>query len=238
MQAYDSARREDVLFGRIAVKNGLATQEQVEQGLAEQERAHREGAAILRLGEILVQRGLMTPSQSHAVSRASERLTPSATAASLPATASSESVQETARRPDRRSSASGLAAGAGGRFLVEVVQERVGTNVSEAEWVVHVIRVAGSLDLQSFPVLERTLNDLIEGGQGHLVISMAQLQYISSSGLGVLIASNKRARDLGGDLRLACVPDRIRAVMDVLGYTERVKHFDTEKAALMSFKYL
>jgi anti-anti-sigma factor len=46
---------------------------------------------------------------------------------------------------------------------------------------------------------------------------MADLEFIDSSGLSVLVAGLKRLRDSGGDLTLRSVPDQTRRVLEVSG---------------------
>lgn len=73
-----------------------------------------------------------------------------------------------------------------------------------------VIEVAGELDLYTSPGLKDALFDVIAGGQAHLVLDCANLRFVDSTGLGVLVAAHKRAAERGGELRIKS-PSRILA---------------------------
>jgi len=57
------------LFGALAVKAGLATREQVQECLQIQAVARGEGEAIPRLGELMAQKGYLSPEQVQAILR-------------------------------------------------------------------------------------------------------------------------------------------------------------------------
>lgn len=65
------------------------------------------------------------------------------------------------------------------------------------------VEVGGELDVYSSPHLRSTLLDLIDGqGNLALVIDLADLQFIDSTGLGVLLTALRRSRAHGGDVVL------------------------------------
>ena len=65
---------------------------------------------------------------------------------------------------------------------------------------VTVVAPKGDLDMAVADELRRTLTALIDGKQTQLVIDLAQVLYIDSSGLGALVAAMKHARGAGGDI--------------------------------------
>ncbi len=66
-----------------------------------------------------------------------------------------------------------------------------------------VVRVGGELDAYSSPQLRSTLLDLIDGqGNLALVIDLANLEFIDSTGLSVLMTAVRRSRAHGGDVVL------------------------------------
>ncbi len=65
------------------------------------------------------------------------------------------------------------------------------------------VEVKGELDVYSSPHLRSTLLDLIDGqGNLALVIDLMELQFIDSTGLGVLVTALRRSRVHGGDVVL------------------------------------
>lgn len=83
--------------------------------------------------------------------------------------------------------------------------------------------------------MESKLNSLIDAGQARLVVSLDKLEYISSSGLRVLLATLKKVRKQQGDIRLACLKSNIKEVFDISGFTQLFNISDTEETAVDSF---
>jgi anti-sigma B factor antagonist len=98
------------------------------------------------------------------------------------------------------------------------------------------IRLAGSLDMYSFPRLESQLNTLFQQGRYSLVLDCRDLDYIGSAGLGALIGFAKQAREHNGDLRLLNVPERIYKIIELLGFTKVLQVHQTEDDAVASFR--
>ena len=101
---------------------------------------------------------------------------------------------------------------------------------------VNVISLSGRIDAYSANDVETKLDTLINAGQVRLVINLEELEYISSSGLRVFLAALKEAKKQQGDLKLACMKPYIKEVFDIAGFTELFNMFDTEEAAVNSFK--
>ena len=81
-----------------------------------------------------------------------------------------------------------------------------------------VLRLAGALDVASCGQLRDALDAQLREGRTWLVLDMAGLSFIDSSGLSVLIAFSKKAADAGGQLSLAALqphPAKILKTADV-----------------------
>jgi len=100
---------------------------------------------------------------------------------------------------------------------------------------VNLISIGGSLDAYSSNDAESKLNSLIDAGQVRLVVSLDKLEYMSSSGLRVLLATLKKVRKQQGDIRLACLKPNIKEVFDISGFTQLFNISDTEETAIDSF---
>lgn len=101
---------------------------------------------------------------------------------------------------------------------------------------VNVISLSGRLDAYSANEVEKKLDSLIDAAQVRLVISLEKLEYISSSGLRVSLAALKKVKKQQGDIKLACLKPYIKEVFDIAGFTQLFNMFDTEEAAVNSFK--
>ena len=80
------------------------------------------------------------------------------------------------------------------------------------------MELAGWLDIQAAPELEKAINDLEEGGS--LVIDMKELEYISSSGLRQLVAAYKKYK---GEMTLRNVPASILDIFRTTGLDKKLK---------------
>ena len=82
----------------------------------------------------------------------------------------------------------------------------------------HRIVVKGDIDIAAAPDLLRRLDEAIDADPGGLVVvDFDAVTFIDSTGLGVLVAAQRRARTAGGTLGVVGVPDRVRQVFEVTG---------------------
>ena len=94
-----------------------------------------------------------------------------------------------------------------------------------------VIHLDGALDAYSFPDLESTLNDLQVKQRSCVILDCRGLEYISSAALGALIGFARRARENGGDLKLAQLSAKITNIVELLGFHKILEIYPTiEKA--------
>ncbi|HEX6444919.1 MAG TPA: anti-sigma factor antagonist [Streptosporangiales bacterium] len=80
-----------------------------------------------------------------------------------------------------------------------------------------VIDVAGEVDVYTAPKLRETLIELVAQGSYHLVVNMEEVEFLDSTGLGVLVGGLKRVRAHDGSLRLVCTQERILKIFRVTG---------------------
>lgn len=106
---------------------------------------------------------------------------------------------------------------------------------------VDLLTLAGRLDAASSAQFKHQIDALFEQGRYRIVLDMADLEYIASPGLRVLIEARKRARDPkltnfeGGDVRITNLPPRIKEVFDLTGFTSLFEIFTDVTEAVGSF---
>jgi anti-anti-sigma factor len=83
--------------------------------------------------------------------------------------------------------------------------------------------LAGRLDLVSAGEVKLQLGQVIADGHRNLVVDLADVPFIDSSGLGALISALKAARIAGGDMRIARPGEQARLVLN-LTTLDRVLH--------------
>jgi anti-sigma B factor antagonist len=81
-----------------------------------------------------------------------------------------------------------------------------------------VVTVRGEVDIATAPMLQHRLVDLIETGIVHISIALAEMTFIDSSGLAVLVAALRAmSRVAGGVIVLVSPTANTRRVLDISG---------------------
>jgi anti-anti-sigma factor len=75
-----------------------------------------------------------------------------------------------------------------------------------------IIQAPRRLNLVSAPRLTAVVNEVIASGRPRIVIDLSGTEFIDSSGLGALVSSLKKARQAGGDLRIAGPGPQVQTV--------------------------
>src|SRR3954471_6377883 len=83
-----------------------------------------------------------------------------------------------------------------------------------------VVVVGGEIDVYTAPKLREKLIDLVSAGNYHLVVDMEAVEFLDSTGLGVLVGGLKRVRAHEGSLRLVCTQERILKIFRITGLTK------------------
>ncbi len=110
---------------------------------------------------------------------------------------------------------------------MEIVQEQV--NGAD------VLRLEGRLDASSAKEVKDRISDLAKNKRVKLVVDMAGINFIDSSGLGSLVASLRSVNNLGGDIRIASLQDQVRAIFELTRLHRIFEIFDDSLTAAKSF---
>ena len=88
------------------------------------------------------------------------------------------------------------------------------------------VTVKGRVDSSTAPQFSKALDGVIGKGVYKLVVDMGGLEYMSSAGFRALLAAQRACKRYNrGELVLAAVPDRIREVLELAGFTELFKMY-------------
>ena len=72
------------------------------------------------------------------------------------------------------------------------------------------VEVSGRFALgRECQIVEWTVEELIAGGQKRVVFDLSKLEYLDSTGVGILATCCGRMEAAGGEMRLACVQPRV-----------------------------
>lgn len=97
------------------------------------------------------------------------------------------------------------------------------------------VKIDGYLDSSTFPKLQEHLNNLTEEDNINFLLDLADLDYISSAGLGVLMGILREVRARGGDLKITNMSEKIERVFNLLGFSRLMKIYPSDVEAINSF---
>jgi anti-sigma B factor antagonist len=95
-----------------------------------------------------------------------------------------------------------------------------------------VIEVGGEIDVYTAPQLRERLVSLVESGSYQLILDMESVEFLDSTGLGVLVGGLKRVRAHEGWIDLVCTQSRILRIFRITGLNRVFSIYDTVPAAL------
>ena len=80
-----------------------------------------------------------------------------------------------------------------------------------------IVAVGGEIDVYTAPKLRDKITELVSGGSYHLVVDMQEVEFLDSTGLGVLVGGLKKVRAHDGSLELVCNADRLLKIFKITG---------------------
>ena len=101
---------------------------------------------------------------------------------------------------------------------------------------VAVVSLKGRLDANTSDDIQAKLLKLIDKGEKLIAIDSAQLDYISSAGLRVILMALKKMKTVDGKLAVFALKDHIKEVFDISGFTSMLSIFKTQEEALNNIK--
>ncbi len=97
-----------------------------------------------------------------------------------------------------------------------------------------VVGLQGRLDTNTSVSLEKELLELAREANHRIVIDLSELDFISSSGLRVLLSAGKKSETVNGRIVLCALNDHVKQVFDVAGFTMLFTICPTQEDALES----
>jgi anti-sigma B factor antagonist len=95
--------------------------------------------------------------------------------------------------------------------------ERLCIDVRNAGRGTCLIAIRGEIDIASAPALRQTFLDLITEGCTDLAVDAQDLEFVDSTGIGVLIGCRQRLQTMEGTFAIVGASDRIRRTLEVAG---------------------
>ena len=106
---------------------------------------------------------------------------------------------------------------------------------SEQHQQVLVISLAGSFDALTADQARSYIGAQFDGGQRQVILDLGRVDFMSSSGVRVLLQMLKQSRKVGGDFRLAAPQPGIQRTLEIAGLVRVLKVYPTVEEAVHSF---
>jgi anti-sigma B factor antagonist len=97
---------------------------------------------------------------------------------------------------------------------------------------VPIVELQGEIDLSTSAIFKETVYKVIESGKKDIVINLSGLEFMDSTGLGVLVAALKKTSMEGGSIRLVCNKRSIKKVFIITGLDKVFSIYDNLQRCL------
>ncbi|MCZ3366366.1 MULTISPECIES: STAS domain-containing protein [Methanobacterium] len=98
------------------------------------------------------------------------------------------------------------------------------------------LSLEGKLDAYHSTELEKCINKVIGDGCINLLLNFQRVDYISSSGLRVVLSSLKQLKKSGGKIILSNLHPYVMEVFEISGFKQIFEIYESEEEALKSFE--
>lgn len=96
------------------------------------------------------------------------------------------------------------------------------------------LRVAGRLDAKNAQTLFRKCRDALQASRVRVVLNLADVSFVASSGVGTLLALTEEFKDVGGDLHIVAPSTAVKSVIDLLNLTQFLTIGESEAEVLQA----
>jgi anti-sigma B factor antagonist len=96
-----------------------------------------------------------------------------------------------------------------------------------------VITLTGDLDIESCTAVRSALIDAIDGigERGRVIVDLTALDFMDSTGLGLLVSAHRRAAERGGELRFVQPSTSVQRLFHVTGLDDVLAFHPSAQAA-------
>lgn len=96
-----------------------------------------------------------------------------------------------------------------------------------------IVRLRGELDHHTAAKVRKTIeHELDKGNITHLVLNLAELDFMDSSGLGVILGRYKKVCQLGGKMSLCSIQPSVYRLMEMSGLFKILPTYEDESSAV------
>jgi len=95
-----------------------------------------------------------------------------------------------------------------------------------------IVSLKGEIDLHTCGAFRDTMRDLIENKHYHLVVNLAEVPYLDSAALGVLVDAVRRVREHDGTISLVSTTPFVRRAFEITRLVKIFQLYDDTETAL------
>lgn len=97
-----------------------------------------------------------------------------------------------------------------------------------------VIDVAGDVDMGHSAAFQQCLSDVMAKAPAHVILDLAGVEYMDSSGIASLVKLHSQAKAAGAALSLVAVHRNVQSILQITHLDGMFKVFDTAEEAIAS----
>ncbi|MBI4733908.1 MAG: STAS domain-containing protein [Rubrobacteridae bacterium] len=101
---------------------------------------------------------------------------------------------------------------------------------------VGVLMLEGEVDVYTAPKLKSRMIDFVDEGKYKIVIDLQKVEFMDSSGLGVLVGGLKRVKSHDGSIALVCTHENILKIFRITGLVKVFPIYSTDEEAIANIK--
>ncbi|MBL8994987.1 MAG: STAS domain-containing protein [Spirochaetia bacterium] len=95
-----------------------------------------------------------------------------------------------------------------------------------------IIYIEGRLDVMLSQKLEGMVLESINKGELFVLFNLANVEYMSSSGLRVFISTMRKLNEKNGEIRLCHMSESVRKILKIVDLEGMFRIYDTEEEAI------
>ncbi|MBU8869428.1 MAG: STAS domain-containing protein [Gemmatimonadales bacterium] len=95
-----------------------------------------------------------------------------------------------------------------------------------------ILHLAGRLDADGAHALRTRVLELKERGSTRIIVHLAELEFVASSGLGTFLLLTEEFLDVGGSISFVAPSPDVRQVISLMNIDQFLNLVDTEEQAL------
>lgn len=110
------------------------------------------------------------------------------------------------------------------------------TTSSEIIQGIPILNVVGDIDIYTAPRFKEGITELITQGHTNILIDMAGVDFMDSSGFGTLLSATKPLRPVGGSLSLCGCNEAITRMLEITRLNTLFKVYKNREEALQQMQ--